>query len=595
MSNAPPQVVVVGCPSLDRVAVGGRLRDVVGGAGYLTALAAAAAGARVGLVARVPSVLPASIARTFGPGGLDRAGLVVAGGTLPSFHIVYDEAQGATYVQATPGMEEELSAADVPEPWLRATLVHVASLGGSTEAQIAFVSGLRARGFSGLLSAGTWSRAVEDEPEAVGRLLLETDFFFLNQAEAARLLPNGVPLHHRGVVCVTTGADGVTVHGGDVTRFRPPDVASIVDPTGAGDSFCGGFLGATVRGLDGAAAGLALAGHCLSDWGGAATAALVADRVGPRVRVDHERIGLLADTVRGAAEGAAFQFAGSPFPDPGDPHAAAILALATMHQYGFWTTRDGVWEGPMDAVAGGRTWRGSDFVWQAFTRAVAADPTVLDPDRMAHEPDLLGRICAADDGSCPLPDLASHRRIHQEHGAALRARWPGGWSQVLSQVVSAEDPVSSLMAVLATLPGYSEDPHAKKARLLALILGARPERFLGESPSVPGAIVDYHLMRGCLRTGLVDVLDPDLRARLEGRRWIDGVEEAAVRSACEAALDALEIASGRTVGEIDGFFFRLGRTVCPQLTAPACGECGLAGACAERVDMFQPVFRTTAY
>jgi endonuclease III len=126
-------------------------------------------------------------------------------------------------------------------------------------------------------------------------------------------------------------------------------------------------------------------------------------------------------------------------------------------------------------------------------------------------------------------------------------------------------------------------------------LGARPERFLGPAPEVPGAIVDYHLMRGCLRTGLVVVVDPDLEERMRARKWVDGEEEAAVRSACSEALDALEVASGRTVGEIDAFFFGNGRRACTQVEDPSCGECALRSACAQDTGMFQPIFRTTAY
>lgn len=591
---SPPRMVVVGCPSLDRVVVDGAIHDVIGGAGFLTAVAASAAGASVGLVALVPPSLPATIARVFGPGGVDRAGLTTLPGTLPSFHIVYDGRHDATYVQADAGMEARLVAADLPGEWLGTALVHVASIGGSTESQLSFIAGLRARGFRGLISAGTWSGAVRDEPELVGKLLTTADFFFLNRAEAAVIVPDGVPPLHRGVVCVTEGADGVVIHGGDVTRFRPPP-ADVVDPTGAGDSFCGGFLGATMRGLDGPAAGLALAAHSLGGWGGGPTCDLVAEAVAPRVRVDPSRIKDVGAALREIGEGSAFEFAGFPFPDVEDPHAVAIFAVATMHQYGFWTTAAGRWVGPMDAVAGGRTWRGSEFVWQACTRAAAADPTVFDPVRMASEPDLFDRLFADDDGRIPLPDPDSHRRLHLALGAAVAQRFPGGWSELLTTAQGAEDPTKALLDILATMPGYCEDPLAKKARLLALILGARPERFLGAKPQVPGAIVDYHLMRGCLRTGLVEVVDPELRARLEARTWVDEFEEDTVRRACSEALDRLEAASGLSVGEIDGFFFANGRKRCVQLQEPTCSSCPIQAACPQRTALFQPIFRTTFY
>ena len=87
----------------------------------------------------------------------------------------------------------------------------------------------------------------------------------------------------------------------------------------------------------------------------------------------------------------------------------------------------------------------------------------------------------------------------------------------------------------------------------------------------------------------VPALDKSRSARLNGE------EEAAVRSACSEALDALEVASGRTVGEIDAFFFGNGRRACTQVEDPSCGECALRSACAQDTGMFQPIFRTTAY
>ena len=72
-----PEVVAVGCPSTDVLRSEAGARQAMGGAAYITALAARVAGARVGLVARVPAQLPVAVARAFGPGGLDRLGLPI--------------------------------------------------------------------------------------------------------------------------------------------------------------------------------------------------------------------------------------------------------------------------------------------------------------------------------------------------------------------------------------------------------------------------------------------------------------------------------------------------------------------------------------
>ncbi len=590
-----PDLVVVGCPSVDRIVVGGRPREAVGGAAWITALAARVAGARVGLAATAPSSLPRSIARCFGPGGVDRAGLVVAPGELPSFHIVYDGRQEATYVAARAGVEEQLRAADLPEAWLSAKLVHVASLGGRTGLQLRYVRELRARGYRGMVSAGTYSGAIDSDLERVGELLLATDFFFLNRAEAEALIPEGPPRTHRGVVCVTAGAAGVLVHGGGGAQAFAAPATDVVDPTGAGDSFCGGFLGATVRGLDGVAAGLGIAALTLGGWGGEPLSERVAADVEPRVELDLDRIAGVSGHLADHAGGAAFDFCGFPFPDRDDPLALPTLAAATLHQFGFWTDDGGRWTGPMYGEGGGRRWKGSDFVWQAFSRAVATDPGVLEPARMADELDLVDRICAADDGSCPLPDLDSHRALHRAYGRELLERGLD-WEQTLAELNGAPAPVAALLELLSELPGYREDPLAKKANLLAVILAGRPERFLdARDPESVRPIVDYHLMRGCLRTGCVRVVDAELAGRLEARVWVDVVEEEAIRGACFDAIGELVRRSGRSMAEVDAFFFARGRSLCLETEPPRCEECGLRPDCGRHTGLFQPVFRTTCY
>jgi adenosine kinase len=58
-------------------------------------------------------------------------------------------------------------------------------------------------------------------------------------------------LHHVDVVVVTRGKDGANLYSGDEDYFIPtvPE-RQIVDPTGVGDAFRGGFLAAYARGFD---------------------------------------------------------------------------------------------------------------------------------------------------------------------------------------------------------------------------------------------------------------------------------------------------------------------------------------------------------
>jgi endonuclease III len=143
--------------------------------------------------------------------------------------------------------------------------------------------------------------------------------------------------------------------------------------------------------------------------------------------------------------------------------------------------------------------------------------------------------------------------------------------------------------------GYKEDPLRKKSALLAIILMQRPERFLRSAPGEQTPpIVDYHLQRSCLRTGLIQATDAELRSRLERREVVTPEEEEAVRRASYTAAQRVCMISGRTMGAVDWFFFQ-NRTRCPEMTQPECAACPLDSVCSHDTRLFQPVHRTTYY
>ncbi len=200
----------------------------------------------------------------------------------------------------------------------------------------------------------------------------------------------------------------------------------------------------------------------------------------------------------------------------------------------------------------------------------------------------------ADDGTIPLPVLATHHALARGYG---RDMWELGlepWALV-EAAQRADDPARVLLAALDKITGYREDPLRKKSMLLVLALGQRPERFIDLSrASCLTPVVDYHIMRSALRTGLVEVGDEALREALVGRRMLDPRDESAVRLAAFDALEQIESVSGRDVGAIDAFFFGARRR-CPELEEPDCAACPLDPVCKHDTTMFQPVLRTTAY
>ncbi len=598
-----PQLIVAGTPSIDRIEIRGDSHATIGGSGFITALAGRLTGVSVGLIARVPHALPDQIAAAFRPGGLDPGGLVPVKGSLPGFHIVYDHDETATYLDVELGEEPHIRGADVPRRWLTADWIHVGPLGASAHVQLRFIEELIDRGYEGGLSAGTFIGLAISDPVTVRDLFDTVDVAFMNRDEAALIYPKSMPSHT--VVCVTAGRAGARRWDGSTWTEHATDAVQAFDPTGAGDAFAGAYLGAMLKGDPSPVIeGLRIASLIIQGPGAAPLldqlptgTDIEMDASNPDVHkanIDHERIRAVGSSLRVAAKRSALTFCGSPFPELDDPLALEVLTLATAHQYGFWTGTDHGYGGPMWATIDGVRRKGSDFIWHAFTKAVTADPTMIDADRLATEPLLFDEICVDDDGVCPIPDAGSHRVLQQAYGATIGRL--GGIRSVIDRVNASDDPLATLLETLSAIPGYGEDPLAKKANLLALILANRPERFLHlDDPGSIAPIADYHNIRTLLRTGCVRVVDPDLRQTLEDRSWTDTVGEASIRSAAYEAITALCDASGLNVGEVDGFLFTLGRSLCLETEEPRCGECPVVESCAGNTELFQPIFRTTAY
>jgi hypothetical protein len=203
-------------------------------------------------------------------------------------------------------------------------------------------------------------------------------------------------------------------------------------------------------------------------------------------------------------------------------------------------------------------------------------------------------IAADDSGRDPFPDPALCIGLAQAYGRTMAALGCTA-GDLVATAASTPWPMRSLLTLLDHVGGYREDPLRKKSALLGVILRQRPERFLPAAPHDDAPpIVDYHVQRSCLRTGMVAIDDDRLRDRVVDRRVLDPDEEWAVRRATFDAVTALRERSGREMGTVDWFLFQM-RHRCPEATVPDCGSCPADPACAHRIELFQPVLRTTAY
>jgi hypothetical protein len=249
----------------------------------------------------------------------------------------------------------------------------------------------------------------------------------------------------------------------------------------------------------------------------------------------------------------------------------------------------------MIATLDGRSLKGSDYLFAAYRRMIDRDGGFFGPDRQAAlTAEELAPVLRADDGSNPMPAFDLHLEMAQSYGRDMLAL---GLTprEIVEKANRMESPRTAFLSALDHIGGYKEDPLRKKSMLLALILEQRPEKFLSPaSGEDEPPVIDYHLMRSCLRTGLVDAIDDDLRRKLIGREELSSAEEWTVRFAAYQAIQQVQAQSGRSMGAVDWFFFNARRR-CPEMTEPDCPNCAVDPGCAHRKELFQPVIRTTFY
>ena len=267
-SSHSPDILVIGGASLDVLHLGERTVTAAGGAGLYTALAARSAGAKVCLLAPRSDPLPELLQPAAHQ--LTWIGPLVPPDQLPRLEIAHHGGGRATLVNASWGAVASLAPNALPSDLSGVSVAHVAAL-PSADHQLAFVQAARGRGVA-RLSAGTYARLISTERERVRAVFDAVDLFFMNENEASLLFGGVEAIRTRSgqIVFVTLGEHGaVVIQEGRITHV-PGQPALDLDPTGAGDTFCGAVLAGLTRGDDVIAAarrGVALAAEMIGAIG----------------------------------------------------------------------------------------------------------------------------------------------------------------------------------------------------------------------------------------------------------------------------------------------------------------------------------------
>jgi hypothetical protein len=313
------------------------------------------------------------------------------------------------------------------------------------------------------------------------------------------------------------------------------------------------------------------------------------------VVVNQDQVDHLANLISGLADEKPFNFIASSLPTLNHPITIDFFFVTTPQQFSFWSIKNGRYHQPLIDTIGGEELKGAFYLYQAYNRRIDTDPDFFSPHRQANQTlDDMLELFRSDDGNDVMPAAEMHLDVSNRYGQTMLEL---GWTPqaILKTAAESSRPLEALLAMLDYVGGYREDPLRKKSSLLAMTLNDRPERYFefGAGESLP-PVIDYHCMRVCLRMGLIDVVDEELRRSLEGRKLVSEKDEWAVRFAAYHVVEQLLKSSGRSVGTLNSYFF-FARKRCPEMTEPDCFSCNADPVCAHRIELFQPVFRTDYY
>jgi sugar/nucleoside kinase (ribokinase family) len=195
---------------------------------------------------------------------------------LPRLEIAHHGGGQATLVKASWGAEAHLTPALLPPELWSASIVHIAAL-SSAQRQLDFLTALKYRpgvlnSPRPLISVGTYARLVYSNAEQVSQLFAQADLLFMNENEANGLFGGVEQARTRpGVwLFVTLGQHGALVITEERVTHLPGRPAVELDPTGAGDTFCGATLAGLAAGLSPIAAaeqGISLAAEMIGAVG----------------------------------------------------------------------------------------------------------------------------------------------------------------------------------------------------------------------------------------------------------------------------------------------------------------------------------------
>ena len=249
-------ILVVGSVAFDTVKTPfGEVREALGGSAAHFAVAASYF-SPVRLVAVVGEDFTPAHRQPLLDRSIDLSGLTTAAGRTFRWSGAYgDDLNSARTLDTQLNVFADFRP-NVPAAWRDTPLLFLANIDPELQWDVLH----QVRGAK-LVAADTMNYWIDGKPEALKKLLGRVGVLLINDGEIRQLTGErnlvraAASVRRLGpqAVVVKRGEHGVLVFEGDSAFALPAfPLASVIDPTGAGDAFAGGFLGYLAsRGLDG--------------------------------------------------------------------------------------------------------------------------------------------------------------------------------------------------------------------------------------------------------------------------------------------------------------------------------------------------------
>ncbi len=281
-----PRVIIVGNLTIDDVVLpDGTVRMAsIGGNTLYAALGTRLWQASVGIVTRRGEDFPHDLAQVFAPLGIATEGVVNIPGPTVRNWVIYEHNGERRWLYRTPrerSREVAVQPGDLPAAWLTSTpppVVHIAAM--PLDAAEALVDTVRRVAPHALITLDTHEDYIVEYRQRVRALAARVDAFLPSRSEVADLvgyddpeqaLQQLIELPTTAIV-MKMGADGALVWDKQRQTLHHIGVTSgpVVDVTGAGDAFCGGFAAGLSLGcspLEAAHYGTLSASYAVADFG----------------------------------------------------------------------------------------------------------------------------------------------------------------------------------------------------------------------------------------------------------------------------------------------------------------------------------------